>query len=120
MALVGCLALFASLGVVGRGRHRGLQADRGPDRHDRVRARAPERHLLPGRRPARGWLQQIAEILPFTWGFDVVRASLLGGDVHAARLAGLYGSALVLLPIAVFAFTIAVGRARRTGTLAQY
>jgi ABC-2 type transport system permease protein len=65
-------------------------------------------------------LQQVAEILPFTWGFDVVRAALLGGDVDPAQLAGLFGSAAVLLPLAVLGFTIAVRRARRTGTLAQY
>lgn len=63
-------------------------------------------------------LRQVAEILPCTWGFDVVRAALLGGDVDPAQLAGLYASAAVLLPIAVLGFT--VRRAHRTGTLAQY
>jgi ABC-type polysaccharide/polyol phosphate export permease len=67
-----------------------------------------------------GALQTVAEIIPFTWGLDVVRGALLGGDVDPARLAGLFGSAAVLLPVAVFGFTLAVRRARRTGTLAQY
>ena len=65
-------------------------------------------------------LQKLAQILPFTWGLDVVRAALLGGDVDVAKLAGLFGSAAVLLPIAVLGFTMSVRRARRTGTLAQY
>lgn len=65
-------------------------------------------------------LQKVAAIIPFTWGLDVTRAALLGGDVDPAKLAGLFGSALVLLPIAVFGFTRSVRRARWTGTLAQY
>ena len=65
-------------------------------------------------------LQKVAEIIPFTWGLDVVRAALLGGEVDPAQLAGLFGSAAVLLPIAVLGFTAAVRRARQTGTLAQY
>jgi ABC-2 type transport system permease protein len=65
-------------------------------------------------------LEQVASALPFTWGLDLLRASLLGGDVDPAQLAGLFGSAAVLLPFALLGFTVAVRRARRTGTLAQY
>jgi ABC-2 type transport system permease protein len=67
-----------------------------------------------------GALQAVAKLLPFTWGLDVVRDALLGGDVDPAQLAGLFGSAAVLLPLAVFGFTLAVRRARRTGSLAYY
>jgi ABC-type polysaccharide/polyol phosphate export permease len=62
----------------------------------------------------------VAAIIPFTWGLDVTRAALLGGDVEPAKLVGLFGSAVVLLPVAVFGFTRSVRRARWTGTLAQY
>jgi ABC-2 type transport system permease protein len=65
-------------------------------------------------------LEQLARILPFTWGLDVLRASLLGGHVDPVQLAGLFGSAALLLPLALLGFTAAVRRARRTGTLAQY
>jgi len=65
-------------------------------------------------------LEQIANALPFTWGLDVLRASLLGGDVDPAQLAGLFGSAALLLPLALLGFGVAVRRARQTGTLAQY
>ena len=65
-------------------------------------------------------LERVANALPFTWGLDVLRASLLGGNVDPAQLAGLFGSAALLLPIALLGFTAAVRRARRTGTLAQY
>jgi|SRR5215211_2354564 len=65
-------------------------------------------------------IRQLATALPFTWGIDVVRASLLGGEVDPLKLGGLLGSAAVLLPLALFGFTKAVKRARQTGTLAQY
>jgi ABC-2 type transport system permease protein len=65
-------------------------------------------------------LERLANALPFTWGLDVLRASLLGGDVDPAQLAGLFGSAGLLMPLALVGFNAAVRRARRTGTLAQY
>jgi ABC-2 type transport system permease protein len=65
-------------------------------------------------------IQSVASVIPFTWGLDVLRASLLGGDVDPLQLGGLFASAAVLLPMALFGFAIAVRRARRTGTLAQY
>jgi ABC-2 type transport system permease protein len=65
-------------------------------------------------------LEQLANALPFTWGLDVLRASLLGGDVDPVQLAALFGSAALLLPAALVGFSAAVRHARRTGTLAQY
>ena len=65
-------------------------------------------------------LQKVAAIIPFTWGLDVVRAALLGGTVKTAQVVGLFGSAALLLPLAVLGFTSSVRRARQTGTLAQY
>ncbi len=65
-------------------------------------------------------LEEVARALPFTWGLDVLRASLLGGDVDPLQLAGLFASAAVLLPVALLGFVHAVNRARRTGSLAEY
>jgi ABC-2 type transport system permease protein len=65
-------------------------------------------------------LERLANALPFTWGLDVLRASLLGGEVDPAQLAALFASAALLLPPALVGFSAAVRRARRTGTLAQY
>jgi len=65
-------------------------------------------------------LEWVAKALPVTWGLDVLRASLLGGNVDPAQLAGLFASAALLLPVALCGFTLAVRRARQTGTLAQY
>jgi ABC-2 type transport system permease protein len=65
-------------------------------------------------------LESIATALPFTWGLDVLRASLLGGDVDPLQLAGLFASAALLLPASLLIFRRALRRARQTGALAQY
>ena len=66
------------------------------------------------------WMQTIADVIPFTWTLDLLRAALLGGDVDVARLLGLIASVLVLLPLAIWFFGWTLRRARRTGTLALY
>ena len=65
-------------------------------------------------------LEAIAEASPFTWALDVLRASLLGGDVDPAQLAGLFAAVAVLVPLSLAGFAWALRRARRTGTLATY
>lgn len=70
--------------------------------------------LLPGP------LQAVANVLPFTWGVDVLRAALLRGELAADRLALLAGFALVSLPMALWLFRLAVNHARRKGTLSQF
>jgi ABC-2 type transport system permease protein len=65
-------------------------------------------------------LEAIAEALPFTWGVEVIRDALLGGDVDFAQLFGLFAASAVLLPLALAAFTVTVRNARRAGTLAAY
>ena len=118
-ALVGCLALFASLGVAVAActvifKQTAALAGMVVSGLALLSGVYFPTDVLPAA------LQKVAEILPFTWGLDVVRAALLGGNVDHAQLAGLFGSAAVLLPIAVLGFTAAVRRARQTGTLAQY
>jgi ABC-2 type transport system permease protein len=65
-------------------------------------------------------IESVAEVLPFTWALDVLRASLLGGDVDSAQLFGLWASVVVLLPLALLGFKASIRHARRAGTLAQY
>jgi ABC-2 type transport system permease protein len=65
-------------------------------------------------------IEGVAKALPFTWGLDVTRASLLGGDVDPTQLAGLFGSVALLLPLSLLGFRASVWRARRTGSLAHY
>jgi ABC-type multidrug transport system permease subunit len=65
-------------------------------------------------------LEAIAEASPFTWALDVLRDSLLGGDVDPAQLVGLFAAVAVLIPLSLAAFGWALRRARRTGSLATY
>lgn len=67
-----------------------------------------------------GAIAAIADLIPFTWALDVLRAALLGGEVDAARLLGLIASVVFLLPASLFLFGRALRRAKRTGTLAEY
>jgi len=119
VALVGCLGLFASLGVAVAAFTVVIK-----------RAAALLALVITGLALLGGVyfpievlpdpIEQVASALPFTWGVDVFRASLLGGDIDAAQLAGLFASAMLLLPLALVGFAAAVRRVRRTGTLAQY
>ncbi|HEY1358339.1 MAG TPA: ABC transporter permease [Thermoleophilaceae bacterium] len=65
-------------------------------------------------------LEFIANILPFTWGLDVLRSALLQGDAEPGRLGLLLAFDIVALPAALVLFNAALRRARRAGSLAQY
>ena len=119
VALIGCLALFASLGVAVAActvifKQTTALAGMVVSGLALLSGVYFPTDVLPEA------LQKVAAIIPFTWGLDVVRAALLGGTVDTAQLVGLFGSAAVLLPFAVLGFTSSVRRARKTGTLAQY
>jgi ABC-2 type transport system permease protein len=119
VALVGCIALFASLGVAVAAftvvfkRSTALLALIVAGVSLLGGAYFPL-SVLP--QP----LEAIAEALPFTWALDVFRDALLGGNVDPLQLAGLFASAAVLLPLMLALFSVALRRARQTGTLAQY
>lgn len=70
--------------------------------------------LLPGP------LRVVANLLPFTWGIDVLRAALLRGELDADRLALLTGFAVVALPLSLWLFARSLDRARRAGTIGQF
>ncbi len=65
-------------------------------------------------------LRTVANLLPFTWGVDVLRAALLRGELATGRLAALVGFAVVSLPLSLWFFRLSVDRARRGGTLTQF
>jgi ABC-2 type transport system permease protein len=65
-------------------------------------------------------LEFLANALPFTWGLDVLRASLLNGELELGRLGLLIAFDVVALPCALVLFNVAVRHARRAGSLAQY
>jgi len=62
----------------------------------------------------------LADILPFTWGLDVLRQALLFGKIDVPRLAGMLGAAVIAVPAALVLFWLAVDYARRKGSLTQY
>jgi ABC-2 type transport system permease protein len=119
VALVGCIGLFASLGVAMAGLTVVFK-----------RTTALIGLVVTGLALLGGVyfpievmpepIEAVAKALPFTWGLDVARASLLGGDADPVQLAGLFGSVVILLPLALLGFRASLWRARRTGTLAQY
>lgn len=65
-------------------------------------------------------LRVVANLLPFTWGIDVLRAALLRGELAADRLALLAAFAVVSLPASLLLFRRSLDRARRAGTLGQF
>jgi ABC-2 type transport system permease protein len=65
-------------------------------------------------------IRVLADILPFTWGVDVLRRALLFGQVDIGRMLGVVAAAVVLLPAAVRLFSRSVDHARRDGSLSQY
>jgi ABC-2 type transport system permease protein len=67
-----------------------------------------------------GPLEMIAEVLPFTWGVDVLRSALLQGEVAVARLVLLVGFAVASLPISLWLFGLSIDRARRQGSLTGF
>jgi ABC-2 type transport system permease protein len=69
------------------------------------------------------WLQPLSRLLPITYALEALRPALLGGIgvVEVLRLAApLIVFAAIVLPASLFAFTAAVARARREGTLRQF
>ena len=65
-------------------------------------------------------LRLVADILPFTWVLDVIRAGLLERRMLWGEFALMIGVAVALIPIALSVFSWSVARARRSGTLGQY
>ena len=65
-------------------------------------------------------LSTIGELLPFTWGLDVLRDALLANDVELDRIVVLAAVSAAALPLSFWVFAVALRRARRDGSLAQY
>jgi ABC-2 type transport system permease protein len=67
-----------------------------------------------------GALETLGRALPFTWALDVIRSALLIGEIELVPLAGVVAAAPVALGGALLVFRLALDRARRDGSLAQY
>jgi ABC-2 type transport system permease protein len=62
----------------------------------------------------------VAQLLPITWAVDLVRLTLLAGELPVGRLLVLAGSAILAAPLAIAVFRRATFHTRRRGTLGQY
>lgn len=74
-------------------------------------------HVIPS------WIERISDVIPLTYGLRALRRTLLDGaslSAVATDLAVLAGFIVVLSVAAAMAFRLALGHARRAGTLAQY
>jgi ABC-2 type transport system permease protein len=70
-----------------------------------------------------GWLQNLAQVLPFTHALEGVRKALLAGATPTdlgLQLLILAAFGAVLFPLALYAFELALRRVKATGTLGQY
>ena len=70
-----------------------------------------------------GWLQPVSRLLPITYSLEAMRRAVLLGATFSELLptiAALVTFAAVLMPAGVVAFSLAVRRAKRTGSLVQY
>lgn len=70
--------------------------------------------LLPGP------LRFVGQIFPVTWAIDVLRQTLLAGQLPFGKLALLSAAALAMCPLARWALAAALAHARRAGTLGQF
>jgi ABC-type uncharacterized transport system permease subunit len=65
-------------------------------------------------------LRHLADILPFTWALEVMRAAVLGAQADYLRLGEVWAFTVVVYPICIVVFTRALARAKRAGSVGQY
>ena len=70
--------------------------------------------LLPGP------VEFFAKIMPFTWAVDVIRLTLLAGQVPVLRFVALAATAALAFPLSAVLFDRALVQTRRSGTLSHY
>jgi ABC-type multidrug transport system permease subunit len=65
-------------------------------------------------------LRIIADLLPFTWALEVMRAALLGAQSDLIRLAEVWAVTIVAFPVSIWVFSYALTHAKKKGTVGQY
>jgi ABC-type multidrug transport system permease subunit len=65
-------------------------------------------------------LRHLADILPFTWALEVMRAALLGATSDLHLLLAVWVVAVVITPISVWVFNVSLAHAKRKGAVGQY
>jgi ABC-type multidrug transport system permease subunit len=66
------------------------------------------------------WLEPLGAVVPTRFAFDGLRAAIFRGEGWGDDTLALLLFAAVSLPVAIFAFSQALGYARRAGSLGQY
>ncbi len=66
-----------------------------------------------------GWLEAIGSVMPTAPAYEGFRNALYGGEWGTQALI-LAGVAVVLIPLSVVVFDVALAHAKRRGTLSQY
>jgi ABC-2 type transport system permease protein len=67
-----------------------------------------------------GWLEAIGELSPLRLAFDGTRDALFEGSGWVSEAALLTAFGIVLMPLALLAFSFALSFAKRAGSVAQY
>jgi len=67
-----------------------------------------------------GWLEFIGKLLPTRFVFDGARAALFRGGGWGEDAGVLLGYGAIGLPLALWAFSLALARAKRLGSLSEY
>jgi ABC-2 type transport system permease protein len=62
----------------------------------------------------------LAELIPLTWAVDLVRLTVLAGELPVGRLFVLTGAALLAAPLSIAIFERATSHTRQSGTMGQY
>lgn len=69
------------------------------------------------------WMQTLSDLQPFTPAVDLLRNVIVGQELRhpvVGELAKLVGFAVLALPVALGLLHLAIGRARKTGTITEY
>ncbi len=69
------------------------------------------------------WMQTLSDLQPFTPAVELLRNVIVGQELAnpvAEDLAKLVGFAVLALPATLWVLRVAIGRARRTGTITEY
>lgn len=72
------------------------------------------RTLLPG------WIQAIGDVLPTSYALDGLRHALFQGSGWQGDFWALAVTAVVLIPLSIWFFSVLLGVVKRTGSLTQY
>jgi ABC-2 type transport system permease protein len=66
------------------------------------------------------WLEWIGRLMPVRFAFDGVRAALFSGAGWGGDALALVAFGVVSAPLSLFAFSFALDRAKKTGSLSEY